>query len=117
VEQPGGEIAQATYRDVRVARIALGIRGGEDGVHQDEGADDLRGQPGADAVAGRHRVRPAAVAHVERVLEPLHQARPADGPQALRHHVRQRPRQRNLARQQQPERHCRVDVPPCIPTT
>lgn len=102
-----------TNRDMGVTGVALGIRGGEDGVHQHERADDLRGQARADAVARRQRVRSAAIVHVERVLEPLHQADAADGPQALRHYVRQRPRQRDLTRQQQAQRHRRVDVPPC----
>jgi len=83
---------------VRVAGIALGIGGGEDGVHEDESADDLRSQTRALAVAYRHEVGSSAVAHVDGMLERLHQTRPADGAQALRHHVRQRPRQRDLTR-------------------
>ena len=105
----------STYRDVRVTGTAFWVCGGEDGIDEDEGADDLRGQARADAVARCDGVRAAAVDHVERVLETLHQACSADGPQALRHHVRQRSRQRDLARQQQPERHRRVNVPPCTP--
>lgn len=94
-----------------VTSVALGVGGGEDGVHEHEGADDLRSQARARAVPRGDRVRPASEAHVERTLERLHQARAADCAQALRHHVRQRARERDLPRQQQPERHRRVDVP------
>jgi len=35
------------HRDVGVAGVALGVGGGEDGVDEHEGADDLGAEPGA----------------------------------------------------------------------
>ena len=48
------DIIYLLYRDVGVAGVALRIGGGEDGVDEDEGADDLRRQARALAVAGLH---------------------------------------------------------------
>ena len=98
---------------MRVSGIALGIGGGEDGVDENEGTNDLGPQAVALGVAVRHRVGAAAQPLVTRVLEPLDHPGAADRSQALHHHVEDRPRQRQLPRQQQPERHRRVDVPAC----
>lgn len=40
------------YRDVGVAHHALGIGGGEDGVDEEEGAEDLRPEGDAPGVTG-----------------------------------------------------------------
>ena len=43
-----------------VACVALRIGGGEDGVHEDESADNLRSESAAFGVAAADDVRPAA---------------------------------------------------------
>lgn len=105
------------YRDMGVAGRALGVGGGEDGVDEDEGADYLGAESDAVAVAVGDDVDAAAVAVVGVLHEGLDEADAGDGAQTLRHHVPQRPDQRHLPRQEQPERHRRVDVPPCNTTT
>lgn len=93
-------------RDVRVSGAPLSVGGGEDGVNEHEGTDDL----GAEAVAfGVARVDEvgAPVQPLERasLFEPFHHAGPAYGAQALHHHVVDGPRQGQLPTQEQPERH------------
>ncbi|BAS79887.1 Os02g0629266 [Oryza sativa Japonica Group] len=102
---------RSQHRDVGVAGVALGVGGGEDGVDEHEGADDLRAEAGALGVAVAELVGSAAVPRVVRALEPLDEPHAADGAQALRDDVQHRPDQRHLPRQEQPERHRRVDVP------
>ncbi|CAL9124484.1 unnamed protein product [Musa textilis] len=102
-----------TDRDVGVPSTALGVGGGEDGVDEDEGADDLGAEAGALGVALAELVGAAAVPDVVGLLEPLDEADATDRPQALRHHVEDGAHQRHLSRQEQPERHRRVDVPTC----
>ncbi|BAT01305.1 Os07g0448600, partial [Oryza sativa Japonica Group] len=99
------------HRDMGVAGVALGVGGGEDGVHEHEGADDLGGEAGALGVAGGELVGAAAVPVVERALEPLDERDAADGAEALRHDVEDGADQGHLARQEEAERHRRVDVP------
>jgi len=97
-----------------VARRALGVGGGEDGVHEDERADDLGGEGSPDGVAGGHLVGAATEGVVGVLHDPLHDAHAADGAQALRHDVQQGAHQRQLPPHEQPERHGRVDVPTYI---
>jgi hypothetical protein len=99
-----------TYRNVGVAGVALGVGGGEDGVDEHEGADDLGGEPRAGGVPGADLVGAATVARVEAALEALDERDAADGAQALRGHVQDRAHQGHLARQEEPECHGRVDV-------
>ncbi|BAS90123.1 Os04g0521001 [Oryza sativa Japonica Group] len=101
---------RSKHRDVGVAGVALGVGGGEDGVDEHEGADDLGGEAGALGVAVAELVGAAAIAHVEGALEPLDEPDAADGAEALRYDVEHRAHQRHLARQEEPERHRRVDV-------
>nr|ACN26214.1 unknown [Zea mays] len=107
--KPDGE--RGKHGDMRVTGVALGVGGGEDGVDEHEGADDLRGEAGALGVAGAELVGAAAVAHVEGALEALDEPDAADGAEALRHDVEQRAHQRDLARQEEAEGDGRVDVP------
>jgi hypothetical protein len=100
------------YRNVRVAGVALGVGGGEDGVHEHEGADDLGGEPRSGGEPVADLVGAAAVSHVEAALEPLDERDAADGAEALRDHVEERAHQGHLARQEQAERDGRVDVAP-----
>jgi hypothetical protein len=79
------------YRNVRIASVALGIRGREYGEHKQESAHNLCAQAGADAVARVHEVHSSPQAVEGGDLESFHQTCTADGPQALRHHVQQRP--------------------------
>ncbi|BAT01303.1 Os07g0448300, partial [Oryza sativa Japonica Group] len=95
----------------RIAGVALGVGGGEDGVHQHERADDLRGEAGARGVAGGELVGAAAVPRVEAALEPLDERDAADGAEALRRHVQEGAHQGHLPGQEEAERHRRVDVP------
>ena len=57
-----------------VARRALGVGGGEDGVHEDERADDLGGEGSPDGVAGGHLVGAATEGVVGVLNYPLHDA-------------------------------------------
>ena len=98
-----------------VARRVLGVGGGEDGVHEDERADDLGGEGSPDGVAGGHLVGAATEGVVGVLHDPLHDAHAADGAQALRHDVQQGAHQRQLPPHEQPERHGRVDVPQADP--
>ncbi|KAG6477705.1 hypothetical protein ZIOFF_061135 [Zingiber officinale] len=95
-----------TYGDVGVAGAALGVGGREDGVDEDEGTDDLGAESRASRVAGVNLVRPAAQRVVGVLHDPLHDAHPDDGAQALRHYVQHRPYQRHLPRQEKPEHAC-----------
>lgn len=95
---------------MRVSGAPLRVGGGEDGVDEDEGADDLRRQPDAGAVAVGQRVGAAAVPLVQRALEGFHEPDSTYGSQALRHHVHHGPNQRHFTGQEKPERHCWVYV-------
>lgn len=106
-------VSVRAYGDMGVAGGALGVGSGEDGVDEDEGADDLRAEAGALVVEDVEAVGAAAVAGVVGLLEALDEADAADGTQALRHHVHHRPDQRHLPRQEQPKRHRRVDMTTC----
>ena len=102
-----------THRDVGVPGVPLGVGGGEDGVDEDEGADDLSAEAVALGVAGGDDVGAAAVAHVQSLLEALDDAGAADGAQALHDDVEDGPGERQLPRQEQAEGHRRVDVAAC----
>jgi hypothetical protein len=99
---------------VRVTGVALGVGGGEDGVDEHEGADDLSGEAGALGVAGGELVGAAAVAHEVGALEALDEPDTADGAQALRDDVHHGADEGHLPRQEQAERHSGVDVPTCV---
>ncbi|GER41615.1 auxin efflux carrier family protein [Striga asiatica] len=94
----------------KVTRASLGVSGGENGVDEHKGADDLRTKRGSLVVAVGHRVGPAAEAVVVALHEGLHQADPADRAKVLRHHVQNGPYQGDLPGEEKPERHGRVDV-------
>ncbi|WVZ73081.1 hypothetical protein U9M48_021429 [Paspalum notatum var. saurae] len=96
--------------DVRVPGAALGVGGGEDGVDEDEGADDLGSQAVALGVPGVDGVGAAAGGHVEPLLEALDDAGAADGAQALHDHVEEGAREGELARQEEAEGDGGVDV-------
>lgn len=72
-----------------ISGIPFGISGGEDGVKEDEGADDLDGQAGAFAVAVGESVGAAAVAVVLVPLQGLDQGAATDGAYALGNDVQQ----------------------------
>ena len=109
------EINYCYYRDEGVARGALGVGGGEDGVHEDERAGDLGAEGRRDGEPAADRVRAAAQGVVEIAPhDALHHARAADGAQALRHDVQHGAHQRQLPPHEQPERHGRVYVPACM---
>ena len=58
-------------RNVGVPGVPLGVGGGEDGVDEDEGADDLGAEAVALGVAGRDDVGAAAGGLVQALLEAL----------------------------------------------
>ena len=66
-----------------VAGVALGVGGGEDGVHQHEGSDDLGAEPRPAGVPGGERVGAAAVPVEVGALERLDEPHAADGAEAL----------------------------------
>lgn len=63
-----------------VSGISLGISGREDGVDQDEGANDLSTKAIALGVATGNYIGAATVAHVQTLLEALHHSSSTDGP-------------------------------------
>ena len=66
-----------------VAGAALGVGGGEDGVDEHEGADDLYVEPRPAGVPRRERVGAAAVPVEVGALERLDEPNAADGAEAL----------------------------------
>ena len=66
-----------------VAGAALGVGGGEDGVDEHEGADDLCAEPRPVGVPRRERVGAAAVPVEVGALERLDEPHAADGAEAL----------------------------------
>ena len=96
-----------------VPGIPLGISGREDGVDQNEGANDLSTKAIALGVATGNYIGTTTVAHVEPLLEALHHSSSTDGPKALHNYVEDGPGQRQLPGQEQPKSHRRVDVSSC----
>jgi len=96
-----------------VPGIPLGISGREDGVDQDEGANDLSAKAITLGVAGGDNIGTTTVAHVKPLLEALHHSSSTDGTQALHDNVEDGPSQGQLPGQEQPESHSWVDVPSC----
>lgn len=97
-----------------VSGAALGISGRENCVDKNKGANDLSTKPWSFGVAMGYRVGPATK-HLEgaALLEALHYRRTGDRPKRLHDDVENRPCQRQLPGQKQPERHRRVYVTPC----
>lgn len=95
-----------------VSSAALGVGSREDGVHKNECAQNLGTEAVALGVAVGHRVGAAALGLVEVLVECLDHSSSADGSQALHHHVEHCSRQRQFPGQEQPKRHCWVDVAP-----
>lgn len=60
--------------------IPLGISGREDGVDQDEGANDLSTKAITLGVATGNYIRTTTIAHVQSLLEALHHSSSTDGP-------------------------------------
>lgn len=98
---------------MRVSGAALGISGGEDGVDEDEGTDDLGAETVTLGVTAVDVVGATAVGHEDILLEALDNTSTADGTKALHHDVVHCPRQRQLPRQEQSERHGWVNVTSC----
>ena len=67
-----------SYRDVRISGVSLGVGGGEDGVDQNEGADDLGAEAAAFGVASGDEVSAAELLLVDGFLKTLHDAGAAD---------------------------------------
>uniref|UniRef100_A0A8R7UYD4 Uncharacterized protein n=1 Tax=Triticum urartu TaxID=4572 RepID=A0A8R7UYD4_TRIUA len=63
-----------------VSGIPLGISSRENGVDQDEGANDLSAKAIALGVATGDYIGAATVAHVQTLLEALHHSSSTDGP-------------------------------------
>lgn len=103
----------STHRYMRITGVPLGVSSGEHGVHQDKSAHDLSAQAISFGVAMGHGVCPPAGILVEVGLKAFHDPGSTHGPQALAYHIEQCPVQRHLSRQEQPERHSRVDVSSC----
>ena len=66
-----------------VAGAALGVGGGEDGVDEHKGADDLYTEPRPTGVPRRERVGAAAIPVEVGALERLDEPHAADGAEAL----------------------------------
>ncbi|KAB8096443.1 hypothetical protein EE612_024891, partial [Oryza sativa] len=97
-------------RNVGVPGVPLGVGGGEDGVDEDEGADDLGAEAVALGVAGRDDVGAAAGGLVQALLEALDDAGATDGAEALHHHVEEGPGEGQLPGEEEAEGDGRVDV-------
>lgn len=93
-----------------VAGVPLGVGGGEDGVDEHKGADDLGSEAGALGVSLGKFIGTATVADVVGLLEALDEADAADGSEALRDHVKEGAGEGDLAGQEQAEGHRGVDV-------
>jgi hypothetical protein len=102
-----------TYRNMGIPRVPLGVSGREDGVDQDEGANDLSTKAIALGVAAGNYVSTTAFAHVKPLLEALNHSSSTYFPKALHDHVEDGPCQGQLPSQEQPKGHCWVDVPSC----
>jgi len=98
---------------MRVPSVSLRIGGGENCVDKNKGTDDFSTQGSAFVVAIAHSVGSSTVPVVEGFLERLRQPSTGDCTGALCYYVQQRPHQRHLAPQEQPQCDCRVDVSPC----
>lgn len=72
---------------MRISGISLSIGGGEDGVDENEGTDDLSTQTAALGVARGHEVGTTQLLHVGGPLEALDHAGAADGAEALHYDV------------------------------
>jgi hypothetical protein len=97
---------------VATPSVAVGVSGGEDGVHEHERAHDLGDEPRALAEPVAQDVRTAAVPR--ELLWRVHgpdERHSADGAEALRGDVERGAGQRHLPRQEHCERHGRDDVP------
>lgn len=70
-----------------VSGAALGVSGGEHGVDEDEGTDDLGAEAVTLGVAVGDDVGASAMAVVDGFLEALHDTSTADGTKALHHYV------------------------------
>ncbi|MFS7989350.1 hypothetical protein Hanom_Chr11g01045681 [Helianthus anomalus] len=93
-----------------VSCTSLRVSGGEHGVNKNKGTDDLSTESGPLVVTIGQLVGTTTVSVVVRALESLHQTNTTNGTQTLRYHVANRPDQRHLSRQKQPECHGRVNV-------
>lgn len=102
------------YRDMGVSGTSFGISCRENSIDQDKSSDYLGAQADAGAVSLRKLVGSTAVSLVVRALESLHQPNSANSSQTLGYHVHHGSHQRHLPRQKQPERHCWVNMAPCI---
>lgn len=87
---------QNTHRDMGITGTTLGISGREDGVDEDESADDFRTKCTAGVVTMRDDVHPTSKAVVRVLHEGLDKPHATYGAEALGHHVPQRPQQRHL---------------------
>ncbi|BAT09199.1 Os09g0541050, partial [Oryza sativa Japonica Group] len=99
------------YGDEGVAGGALGVGGGEDGVDEDERADDLGAEGAGGGVAVADGVGAAAERVVGALHDPLDDAGAGDGAEALRHDVQHGADERQLPPEEEAQRHRRVDVP------
>lgn len=106
--KPNGKRSQ--NRDVRISGISLGIGGGEDGVDENEGTDNLSTETAALGVARGDEVRTTELLHVGGALEALHDARAADGTKALHYDVEYGSGEGQFPGQEKPERHRRINV-------
>lgn len=79
--KPNGKRSQ--NRDVRISGISLSIGGGEDGVDENEGTDDLSTKTATLGVARGHEVGTTELLHVGGPLEALDDAGAADGAEGI----------------------------------
>eukprot|EP00252_Welwitschia_mirabilis_P027732 TRINITY_DN95_c0_g1_i3.p3 TRINITY_DN95_c0_g1~~TRINITY_DN95_c0_g1_i3.p3 ORF type:complete len:147 (-),score=1.83 TRINITY_DN95_c0_g1_i3:474-914(-) len=100
-------------RNMGIASVALRVGCRENGVDQNEGADDFSGETNTLGVAVCHNVGSSAVPVVVRLLEGLDQPGSADGSQTLGYHVQHCSRQRHFSCQKEPKCHCGVNVSSC----
>lgn len=90
--------------------MALGVSGREDSVDEDERANDLGAESSSLGVARSNQVSSTAERVVVVLHESLDEPNTGDCTETLSHHVSHRSNQRNLSRQEQSERHGRVNV-------
>lgn len=109
-EHASKQAAACAYRNMRITGAALGISGGEDSVNKHKSANYLSTQCGALVVTLLHEISSTSESVVVTLHEGFHQTNTTDSTQTLCHHVRNSSNQGQLPRQEQPQRHRRVNV-------
>ena len=103
-----------THWNMGVSSISFGISGREDSVNKHKCANNLCSKASTIGVPFSDCVGTTTKPLIEVWLEPLNYTSTTYSSQALHDYVKNCPCQRELACQEQPKRHCWVNMTPCI---